>query len=180
MQVVHEIPAKKKCHHAGSALKGLEMFTTIVGLGAAGLLLLFLEMFLPGMIAGIAGAILLIISVVMSYEHFGSEGGNVSLIIALVATGILWWWWATHFQNTRFGRSMTLQESGTGTAVTPGLSALVGSEGTALTTLRPGGTILIDGKKVDAISDGELIESGAGIRIISAQGICVIVRRIKL
>ncbi len=178
--MVHEIPVKKKCHHPGSALKEVEMFTTIVGLGAAGLLLLFLEMFLPGMIAGIAGAVLLIISVSMSYEHYGAEGGNVALIIALVASGILWWWWATHFQNTRFGRRMTLQESGTGTAVTPGLSALVGAEGTALTTLRPGGTILIDGKRVDAISDGELIESGAAIRIISAQAICVVVRRIKL
>ena len=60
------------------------MFTTIVGLGAAGLLLLFLEMFLPGMIAGIAGAVLLIISVAMSYEHYGAEGGNVALIISLV------------------------------------------------------------------------------------------------
>ena len=156
------------------------MLMTIVAWGAAGLLLLFLEMFLPGMIAGIAGAVLLMVSVGKAYDFYGAEGGNVALLIALLASGALWWWWATHFQNTRFGRSMTLQDTGSGTAVTPGLADLVGAEGTAFTTLRPGGTVLIGGKRVDAISDGELIEAGTAIRIIRSQGICVMVRRISI
>ncbi len=156
------------------------MLMTIVAWGAAGLLLLFLEMFLPGMIAGIVGALLLMVSVGKAYEFYGAAGGNTALIVALLASGALWWWWATHFQNTRFGRSMTLQDTGSGSSVTHDLTALVGSSGTALTTLRPGGTVLIAGKKVDAISDGELIEAGTAIRIIRSQGICVIVQRISL
>ena len=154
------------------------MLSTIVGLGAAGLLLLFLEMFLPGMIAGIIGAALLIVSVSKSYSAFGAVGGNIALVIALVTSGALWWWWANHFQNTRFGRRMTLQSQGEGSVGIPGLAELVGQDGTAFTTLRPGGTITVDGKKVDAISDGELIEAGASVRVVRAQGICVIVRRV--
>ncbi len=153
------------------------MLTTIVGLGAAGLLLIFLEMFLPGMIAGIVGAILLMVSVGMSYDHYGAEGGNIALVSSLVATGILWWWWANHFQNTRFGRRMTLQASIDGSTVTPGLGDLVGQQGTALTALRPGGTVLVGGKKVDAISDGEFVERGTAVHVIRSQGICIIVRR---
>ncbi len=153
------------------------MLTTIVGLGAAGLLLLFLEMFLPGLIAGIVGGVMLFVAVVMSYEHYGAEGGNVALLIAVVLCGIMWWWWATHFQNTRFGKRMTLQTSVDGNTVTPGLTDFVGQSGTALTALRPGGTVVIDGKRVDAISDGEFIESGQPVHVLRAQGICIIVRR---
>ena len=156
------------------------MLTTIVAWGAAGLLLLFLEMFLPGMIAGIVGALLLMVSVGKAYEFYGATGGNIALSIALLASGALWWWWATHFQNTRFGRSMTLQDTGSGSSVSHSLANLVGSEGSAFTTLRPGGTVLIGGRKVDAISDGELIEAGTAIRIVRSQGSCVIVQRISL
>ena len=153
------------------------MLNNIVALGAAGLLLLFLEMFLPGLIAGIVGGILLIIAVSLSYDSYGAAGGNIALLISLVTTGALWWWWANHFQNTRFGRSMTLQASEGTTAVAPGLHELVGLEGSALTTLRPAGTVVIGGKKVDAISDGDFIEPGTLVKVIGANGIVIIVRR---
>jgi membrane-bound serine protease (ClpP class) len=154
------------------------MLSNIVGLGAAGLLLLFLEMFLPGMIAGIIGAILLIVSVSMSYDAYGAEGGNIALIIALVASGTLWWWWANHFQNTRFGRRMTLHASVEGNSVAAKLPDLIGLEGSAITTLRPSGTVLIGGRKVDAISEGDFIEPGTLVKVIRHAGIVVIVRRI--
>lgn len=153
------------------------MLTNIVGMGAAGLLLMFLEMFLPGLIAGVIGGILVIASIAMSYQHYGAEGGNIALVIAMICSGIMWWWWATHFQNTRYGKRMTLQTSVDGNTVTPGLTDFVGQSGTALTALRPGGTVVIDGKRVDAISDGEFIESGQPVHVLRAQGICIIVRR---
>lgn len=155
----------------------MSMLNNIIALGAAGLLLLFLEMFLPGMIAGIIGGILLIIAVSMSYDAYGAEGGNIALVLSLVTTGTMWWWWANHFQNTRFGRRMTLQASPGSTAVAPGLHELVGLEGSALTTLRPAGTVVIGGKKVDAISDGDFIEPGTLVKVIGANGIVIIVRR---
>ena len=153
------------------------MLSTIAGLGATGILLLFLEMFLPGLIAGIVGSAFLIIAVGMSYSHYGATGGNIALIIALAATSALWWWWANHFQNTRFGRSMTLHTSHTGSTATPGLAALIGQTGTTLTPLRPGGTVSIGGKKVDALSDGEFIETGTTIRVTSAQSSSITVHR---
>lgn len=152
---------------------------TVIGIGIAGLVLLFLEMFLPGMIAGIAGGILLIVAVIMAYSEIGPEAGNAALVIAMLASAAMWWWWAKHFQHTRFGRMMTLESSGAGAAVAPGLADFIGQSGTALTPLRPGGTVLVAGKRVDAITDGEFIELDAAIVVVSAQGTGVVVRRVQ-
>src|SRR5687768_8588852 len=146
------------------------MLTTIVSLGAAGLLLLFLEMFLPGMIAGLVGVCLLIASVVMAYSDLGPEAGNVALLIASAASAGLWWWWAHHFQKTRVGRAMTLTSVDQGNSVEPGLDRFAGQLGQAATPLRPSGTIIVEGKRLDAVTAGEFIEAGAAVRVVRAQG----------
>ncbi len=153
------------------------MVSTVIALATAGVALLFLEMFLPGMIAGIIGAILLISAVFTAYADIGTVAGNVTFAAATVVTGTLWWWWATKFQHTRFGRSMTLTATDTGTSQADGLAHLAGQTGTALTPLRPSGTILVGGKRLDAITGGEFIEPGSCIRIIRAEGSALIVHR---
>ncbi len=152
------------------------MVTTIIALGIAGLLLLFLEMFLPGLVAGIVGACLLIAAVVMAYD-LGPEAGNVALLIASVCSAGLWWWWATHFQHTRFGRAMTLTSFGEGSSTMGGLDQLTGQLGEAATPLRPSGTVMVGGKRVDAVTDGEFIEAGSPIRVVRAQGMGIVVRQ---
>jgi membrane-bound serine protease (ClpP class) len=152
------------------------MLTTVIGTGVAGLLLLFLEMFLPGLVAGIAGAILLIIAVFMAYTDLGTEAGNLTLLLAVLASGGMWWWWATRFQHTRFGRSMTLEAVGKGGAVAD-LTGFAGKDGSALTPLRPGGTVDIGGQRIDAITDGEFVEAGTAIHVVRAHGMSVLVRR---
>jgi membrane-bound serine protease (ClpP class) len=154
------------------------MITTIVALGTAGLLLLFLEMFLPGMIAGLVGACLLIASVIMAYSDLGAEAGNVALLIASTASAGLWWWWANHFQHTRFGQAMTLKSASEGTTPLAGLETFSGQIGEAATPLRPSGTVLILGKRVDAVTDGEFIEAGSSIRVVRAHGMGLLVRRL--
>ena len=156
------------------------MLTTIIALGVAGLLLLFLEMFLPGLIAGIVGAGLLMASVIMAYSDLGSEAGNVALLIASTASAGLWWWWANHFQKTRFGRAMTLTSSIEGNSTMLGLEQLAGKTGEAATPLRPSGTVVIAGKRIDAVTDGEFIEAGSPIRVVRAQGMGIVVRQVPM
>jgi len=153
------------------------MINTVIGLAAAGVALLFLEMFLPGIIAGVIGGILLIAAVITAYREIGPEAGNITLLATVVVTGGLWWWWATRFQHTRFGRQMTLSTSSTGTSEPEGLALLTGQTGTAATPLRPSGTILVAGKRVDAMTGGEFLETGTPVLIIRAEGLAVLVRR---
>lgn len=153
------------------------MLTTIIALGVAGLLLLFLEMFLPGMIAGLVGGCLLTASVVMTYTDLGPEAGNVALLIASCCSAGLWWWWANHFQQTRVGRAMTLSASIEGNSTMAGLDKYTGHTGEATTPLRPSGTITIEGKRIDALTDGEFIEAGSSVRVVRAHGMGLLVRR---
>lgn len=154
------------------------MLTTVIALGAAGVLLLFIEMFLPGIIAGVIGGILLFASVVIAYRDTGLAAGNIALLAAAAATGCLWWWWATKFQHTRMGRRMTLAATSTGEAGTgETLASLAGQIGTAVTPLRPSGTVIVAGKRIDATTAGEFLEAGTGVRIVKTHGLAVLVRR---
>jgi membrane-bound serine protease (ClpP class) len=153
------------------------MIITVIALAAAGVALLFLEMFLPGIIAGVIGGILLIAAVVTAYREIGAEAGNITLIATTAVTAALWWWWATRFQHTRFGRRMTLDATSTGTSQAEGLAQWIGQTGTAATPLRPSGTILIAGKRVDAITAGEFLDPGTPVFIVRTEGNGVIVRR---
>lgn len=152
------------------------MPSTVIALATAGVALLFLEMFLPGIIAGVVGGILLIAAVFTAYRDIGPEAGTITLLVAAVFTGLLWWWWAAKFQSTRFGRRMTLTAAGSGTSQASGLAQLIGQTGTAATPLRPSGTILVAGHRVDAVTAGDFIEQGTPVRIVRAEGSGVIVR----
>jgi membrane-bound serine protease (ClpP class) len=153
------------------------MFTTVIGLGVAGVALLFVEMFLPGIVAGVIGGILLVAAIAVAYRDLGPEAGNVTLLATVALTGFLWWWWATRFQHTRFGRRMTLETSSTGGAGPEGLEVFTGKTGTAVTPLRPSGTIVVGGKRVDAMTGGEFLDQGTPVRVISTKGLAVIVCR---
>ncbi len=152
------------------------MLSTVIALAITGLCLLFLEIFLPGLIAGIAGAIMLIFAVGIAYQELGEAAGNLVLLIVVLATGTIAWWWTTKFQQTRFGRRMRLEETSVGDTIEPGLADLAGQNGTAITSLRPGGTVSIAGRRHDAITDGEFIEAGTSVRVVRAQGASLLVR----
>ncbi len=152
------------------------MLSTVIALAITGLCLLFVEIFLPGLIAGIAGAIMLIFAVGIAYQDLGESAGNLVLLIVVLASGMIWWWWMTKFQQTRFGRRMRLEETSVGDTIEAGLASFAGQSGTALTPLRPGGTVLIAGRRLDAITDGEFIDAGTNVRVVRAQAASLLVR----
>jgi len=57
------------------------------------------------------------------------------------------------------------------------LEGYTGFEGEAVTNLRPSGTALIDGKRLDVIARGEYIEKGSRIVVSAVEGNQVIVKR---
>ncbi len=57
-------------------------------------------------------------------------------------------------------------------------AALVGAEGTAATDLRPVGTALIDGTRIEVLAEGGLIDKGERLRVTAVEGNEVKVRRI--
>ena len=61
-----------------------------------------------------------------------------------------------------------------------GLEEFVGKTGLALTTLRPAGTALIEGKRLDVITPGDFIEKDTQITIVSIDGNKIVVDKTKL
>jgi len=59
------------------------------------------------------------------------------------------------------------------------LNAFKGHSGTALTTLRPAGTALIDDQRVDVVSRGEYIEKGAAVVVVAVDGNRVVVKQME-
>ncbi len=56
-------------------------------------------------------------------------------------------------------------------------ASLKGKDGTALTDLRPAGTVLIEGKRYDVVSRGEYIEKGTTIEVAMVDSNRVVVRK---
>lgn len=56
---------------------------------------------------------------------------------------------------------------------------LVGQQGTVVTPLRPAGKIRVGDEVVDVVADGEIIDVGGTVEVVSARGNHVVVRRVE-
>ncbi len=150
---------------------------TILLLAGIGFLLVVAEMFLPGMVLGIVGGILLAASVVVGFTTFGPGGG--AIVFCVVMTGVLigFFVWMRTFSRTSVGRNLTLGRSLNAGDDLPGVAALLGRDGVALTALRPAGKIEIDGRRVDVVSESGYVDKGDAVVVVQASGSRVVVRR---
>jgi membrane-bound serine protease (ClpP class) len=53
---------------------------------------------------------------------------------------------------------------------------LLQQTGVAATQLRPSGAALINGRRIDVVSEGSLIEKGTPIKVVALEGVRVVVR----
>lgn len=166
-----------------AGLSGLEAGALFV-LGA---LLFFAEFFLfPGTLAlGLGGAFLMFVAVVMAMMDFypgapalpslPKQLGNraMDLVIAMGGSVLMLWFLARFFPSTPlYHKLVSSGSSGTGTAITLELREThqPGTEGVALSTLRPGGKGQFGDDILDVLSEGEMIPKGARIRIVRFSG----------
>ena len=150
---------------------------TIVILLIAGAVLLLLETFLPGMIAGVIGCLCLFIAVVSAYVDFGPRTGTgvlLGVMAGLVAGSLAW---VKFFPGSRMAR-VFISDRTIGN-VDAEQTSLLQHTGTALTTLRPSGAALIDGRRVDVVTEGALIESGTPVKVVAVEGLRTVVRQIS-
>jgi membrane-bound serine protease (ClpP class) len=147
---------------------------TIITLLLVGAALLLLETVLPGMIAGLVGMGCLIAGVVLAYMDFGLRTGNLVLVIVLVGFVVGTLCWMRYLPDSPMARLFISR--GTIGNVGAEQPELVGRTGTALTTLRPSGAALIEGQRVDVVSEGEMIQKGSQIKVVATEGLRVVVR----
>ncbi|MCL5290324.1 MAG: NfeD family protein, partial [Firmicutes bacterium] len=89
-------------------------------------------------------------------------------------------WLATKFN---FWRRVTLSNRQSRQegyqAPRPELEKLLGQQGVAATPLRPAGAALIDGKRVDVVTEGEFIMPGTPVLVVMVEGTRVVVKAVE-
>jgi membrane-bound serine protease (ClpP class) len=147
---------------------------TVVILLLAGLVLMLLETVLPGMIAGLVGFGCLVAGVVMGYLNHGPRTGNFILFGVLATLLVAAVLWIRFFPHSRLGQTFVTRGALGGLDVER--PELLHQTGTALTTLRPSGTALIGGRRVDVVTEGALVERGTPVKVVALEGLRVVVR----
>ena len=142
-----------------------------------GTVLLVIEMAVPGFgIFGVSGIAALLVGVVFAAPTPGQ--GIVSLCIALAAAAVLIPILYKLLGGPAFSRHFVLHEAETadkGYISKRPDTRLVGKIGEVLAPLRPSGAIRIDGRNMDAQSDGEYLPTGTRIRVVRVEGAKIVV-----
>lgn len=137
---------------------------------------MFLEVFLPGLVAGTLGFLCWVAAVILSYRDFGLQTGNLMLggVLAGLVIGVFCW--LKFFPESRIAGLFISRRTVGELGVTR--PELLHRTGVAITQLRPSGTAFINGKRVDVVTEGGLIDQGASLKVVAVEGLRVVVREV--
>jgi len=169
---------------------GLYFFAHIVA-GAAGwwALLLFVggvvllatEIIVPGFgVFGVGGILAVLAAIFLAAGS--PEQAALSLTIALgITVAAIAVSWRLLRRRGFFSRLALLvsQAPDAGYVAPRDQHELEGAVGRALTNLRPAGAVSIDGRRVDAVTEGDYIRSGTPVRVLRVEGSRVIVAAVE-
>lgn len=145
----------------------------------SGLILVGAEIFVPGGVLGVIGALALLGSIITGFLAFPSYGGYIATgIVVLVGVAIVLW--IKFFPKSRVGKKMIVsQDLASSKGTEADLKELLGKEGKATSDLRPAGFALIDGRRVDVVTQGQMISKGEAVRVIEVEANRVVVRKME-
>ena len=149
----------------------------VLTLAVVGAGLLLLETILPGLISGIIGFCCLVGAVAVGYSTYGAPVGHWILVAVVIGLTIGTGLWIKYFPQSPMARVfISKRVIGELNVDKP---ELLSQTGIAQTNLRPSGTALINGRRIDVVSEGPLIERGQAIRVIAVEGMRVVVRGVS-
>jgi membrane-bound ClpP family serine protease len=165
-----------------------------------GLILVLLEVFvLPGIgAAGITGVLLMLVSlglvtfggneVPQTAAEWGQIGGKMAqYLIGMIASFGLALLIARYLPNIPYANRLMLMPPGEKPGaeaeppVLPGAAlaaSLLGAVGTAVTVLRPAGTVHFGDQYVDVVTEGGYIPAGARVQVVEVEGTRIVVKEV--
>ena len=139
-----------------------------------GIFLIVLEIvLLPGLIAGILGAVFMMMGIVWTWQIFGTQAAVITGIAAAATLGIVLF---AAFR-TGFWKRFSLKDKleGRMNVIDPDL-VKTGDRGAAVSSLRPMGTVRINGLRYEALSEGPMIPPNYPIEVVRIDGYKIIVK----
>jgi membrane-bound ClpP family serine protease len=109
--------------------------------------------------------------------------GFVFGVVVMAMTPVVFYWAIKIYPKTPLGKRIMLSgpepKSAGFARESARLAELVGKRGVAMTLLRPAGSIELDGRRIDAVSESEIIEPNTPVEVIRVNGLKVIVKAIS-
>lgn len=145
-----------------------------------GMLLIFIEFFLPGAVMGTLGSILVIASIFA----FASETTSGTALFMYIAAICIALYFLVKFAirqmlKTKSSHTIYSDASQVGYVASAFDASLIGKEGVVISDLKPGGYILVEGKKAQALSVTGYLTEGTRIIVISGQEESLIVKPVQ-
>ena len=156
----------------------------------AGIGFLLLEaLVIPGFgIAGIGGILLMVYGLYMLLLPDVPVGDEIlsqatdGLLIGIIGGVIGLYLLAKMMIRTQFWQQLTspgIQKKEDGYTTTFGWETLIGQAGTAESDLHPSGWVIIEDQRVFVVSEGEFLDKGTAVKILSVDGNRVVVRKLN-
>lgn len=162
--------------------KGAVGVGVLILLLALGLALLVCEVFFVSMgILGGLSAVSLITAVFLTFTDYGQFWGFAMLFTVAIAVPLVLNYAFKLLPHTSLGQKMYLSgpdpEQVRGSGADPSIRGLLHKQGVAVSDLRPAGFATIDGKRVDVVTRGELLDRDTPLKVIEVEGNRVVVAR---
>jgi membrane-bound ClpP family serine protease len=107
----------------------------------------------------------------------------VFAVFVMIATPVVFYYAIKIYPTTVVGKKVLLDQptpDSTKAFVEESaqLEQLVGQQGVAASFLRPAGIVEVQGQRIDAMSESEMIEAGTAVEVIRVSGLKVIVKAV--
>lgn len=152
------------------------MITAIIFL-LIGLLLVFLEFFLPGAILGTIGGILIVTSVFLFAADATPAVTLLYFFLVLLLLFLLIRYTLRKIPNSKSAFNIYSNRDQEGYRASKFDPQAIGKVGVVVADLKPGGYILIEGKKHQAISQSGYVAQGEEVTVIGGQEESLIVKK---
>ena len=165
----------------GHYIAGLAGYESLI-LFLLGIGLILLEFFVPGGIVGLLDLGSSFCSILLTGESNASNGNKywdclIGCNHAMVIIYEIFRKKGTDvFDNLVLSDATSTEQ---GYVSNKSRTDLLNKEGTALTPLRPSGTIVIDNERIDAVTEGGFVNSGDKVVVIEVEGVRVVVRQVN-
>ncbi|MFT4599259.1 MAG: membrane-bound serine protease (ClpP class) [Bacteroidia bacterium] len=129
--------------------------SVIIGLIVLGILLILVEIFFtPGFIIGLVGSAIVVVGLVNTYSEYGYVTGNITLIGVLVLLGTVI---VLAFKNGIWNRFAIADVIDGKANNIDKLTINVGDVGETISAIRPAGSAIIGGQKMEVHTEGSLL-----------------------
>ena len=163
--------------HLVAGLAGLESIILFI----IGIVLIFAEFFLPGGIAGIIGLALIIGSILLAGGNVVNMGISIfiALIVAILGMVIIVKFFGKKINMFNKMILMDATDTEHGYVSNVNRVELLGKLGKSMTPLRPSGTIMLEGERIDAVTEGGYVDAGKIVKVIKVEGSRIVVREAR-